>query len=48
LSGDLEGIIQDGDGNAFLITEFCTFGCRFVYFYYTENRYLGNGFWIQY
>jgi hypothetical protein len=38
----LEGIIQDGDGNAFLIIEYCTFGCRFVYFYYTENKHMGN------
>jgi len=36
---DLEGIIQDGDGNAFLIAEYCTFDCRFVYFYFTENSF---------
>jgi len=36
---DLEGIIQDGDGNAFLIAEYCTFDCRFVYFYFTENTH---------
>ncbi len=28
---------QRGDGNAFLIAEYCTFFCRFMYFYFTEN-----------
>jgi heme/copper-type cytochrome/quinol oxidase subunit 3 len=34
---DLEGIIQAGDGNAFLIAGLCIFNCRFMYFYYAEN-----------
>jgi hypothetical protein len=34
---DLEGIIQAGDGNAFLSAELCIFNCRFMYFYFTEN-----------
>jgi len=37
---DLEGIIQAGDGNAFLIAGLCIFNCRFMYFYYAENIYL--------
>jgi hypothetical protein len=35
---DSEGNIQAGDGNAFLIAELCIFNCRFMYFYYAENR----------
>ncbi len=34
----MEGIIQAGDGNAFLIAGLCIFNCRFMYFYYAENN----------
>ncbi len=39
---DLEGIIQAGDGNAFLIAGLCIFNCRFMYFYYAENTVKPN------
>jgi len=34
---DSEGIIQAGDGNAFLIAGLCIFNCRFMQFYFAEN-----------